>query len=306
MATTGTQCFAIAMDLIDERLDDGTISASDTLSYNVKSPGIINLLQSELIKQGDLYSAYEISNKPLTNLFGYLSGFDVIEFLGTELTYEATGSVKSWYFEVDRVGTVYIDDYNGSWNTLATQVTTNTPDGFTAYKGIVTPSSGATKSRMRFTGSYYYRITNRAMFAVPFELSADIPAFRPYVKKTMPDDFKSVNEIIEEFPDRQYANTATYRWEGRRDLYMSYYFTGNIRIVYRPTPTLITALTETLQLDDITCRTILPYGLASHLMLQENPSVASYFNGRYEELKKDASKKPPSATEMINNLYGTF
>lgn len=52
---TGTEVFSIAMDLIDERLDSGLISASDTLSYNVKSPGIINILQSELIKQGDLF-----------------------------------------------------------------------------------------------------------------------------------------------------------------------------------------------------------------------------------------------------------
>lgn len=120
MATTGTQVFSIAMDLVDERLDTGLISASDTLSYNVKSPGILTLLQSELIKQGDLYSTYEISNKPLTNLLGYTSGFDIIEFTGTELTYEATGSVKSYYFEVDKVGTVYVEDYNGAWNTLAT------------------------------------------------------------------------------------------------------------------------------------------------------------------------------------------
>lgn len=306
MSTTAQQTFNIAMDLIDERLDDGTISASDTLSYNVKTPGILTLLQSELIKQGDLYNTYEISNRPLTNLLGYTSGFDIVEFTGTELTYEATGSVKSYYFEVDRVGTVYVEDYNGAWNTLATQVTTNTPDGFTAYKGIVTPSSGATKSRLRFTGSYYYRHTNKGMFAVPFALAADVPVYRPWVKKTLPTEFKSVVEIIEEFPDRQYANIASYKWEGKRDLYINYYFLGNIRIIYRPVPTIITALTETLQIDDITARTILPYGLAAHLMLNENAAAASYFNGRFEELKSSASKKPPAAAEEIGNVYGTF
>lgn len=306
MATTAQQVFNITMALIDEVLDTGLISASDTATYSAKSPSILTLLQTELIKQGDIYSTYEISNKPITNLLGYTSEFDILAFEGTEFTREAVGSVQSYYFEVDRVGTVYVEDYNGAWNTLATVTTTNTPDGFTAYKGVVTPSSGATKSRLRFTGSYYYRTINRALFAIPFELEVDVPDYRPWIKKQMPTDFKSVNEIIEEFPDRQYSNTATYKWEGRRDLYVNYYFIGNIRIVYRPVPAMITALTDNMQVDDVTARTVMPYGLAAHLMLQENPSDASFFNGRYEDLKTIASKQPPSATEMIGNLYGTF
>lgn len=306
MATTAQQVFDITMALIDEVLDTGLISASDTIGYSAKSPSLLTILQAELIKQGDIYSTYEIGNKPVTNLLGLISEFDILAFEGTEFIREATGSVKAYYFEVDRVGIVYVEDYNGAWNTLATVPTTNTPDGFTAYKGVVTPSSGATKSRLRFTGSYYYRTVNRALFSVPFASASDVPVYRPWVKKTMPTDFKSVNEIIEEFPDRQYANTATYKWEGRRDLYINYYFVGNIRIIYRPVPAMITALTEPMQVDDVTARTVMPYGLAAHLMLEENSATASFFNGRYEELKTSASKQPPSATEMIGNLYGTF
>lgn len=305
MATTAQEVFNITMDLIDERLDSGSISASDTVSYNVKTPGLLTLLQSELIKQGDIYSTYEISNKPLTNLLGYTSEFDIREFEGTEFIREASGSVKSYYFEVDRVGTVYVEDYNGAWNTLATVVTTNTPNGFTAYKGVVTPSSGATKSRLRFTGSYYYRTVNRAMFAVPFAFAADVPAYRPWVKQTMPTDFKSVNEIVNE-ESTSYSQDAHYKWEGRRDLYIDYFYTGNIRIVYRPVPAVITALTNSMQVDDVTARTIMPYGLAAHLLIDENPATASFFNGRFEELKASASKNPPSATEQIGNIYGGF
>lgn len=306
MATTAQQVFSIAMDLIDERLDSGLISASDTLSYNVKTPGILTLLQSELIKQGDLYSTFEIDNKPLTNLLGYTSEFDILDFTGTEFTREANGSVKAYYFEVDRVATVYVEDYNGAWNTLETITTTNTPEGFTAYKGIVTPSSGATRSRLRFTGTYYYKTCNRALFSVPFAQTSDVPTYRPWVKHQMPSDFKSVSEIIEEFPERQYANTATYKWEGRRDLYINYYYVGNVRIVYRPIPTIITALTDTLQIDDVTARTVLPYGLAAHLLIKEDSDVADFFNQRFEELKSNASRKPPAASEEIGNVYGSF
>ncbi len=306
MATTVQQVFNITMDLIDERLDTGIINPTDTLSYSVKTPGLLTLLQTELIKQGDLFSTYEISNKPIESMLGYMSEFDVVQFLGTELSYECEGSVKAYYFEVDRVGTVYVEDYNGTWNTLATIVTTYTASSFTAYRGVVTPSVGATQSRLRFTGDYYYLSVNRAMFSVPFALAADVPDYKPWVKYQMPLDFKSVNEIIEEYPNQQYGQDSAYKWEGRRDLYINYFYVGKVRIVYRPAPLILTALTDSLQVDDVTARTLLPYGLAAHLMLEENSATASFFNGRYEELKRDAAKKPPSSTEMINNYYGTF
>jgi hypothetical protein len=305
MATTVQEVFDTAMDLIDERLDNGTISPSDTVSYSVKTPGIITILQTELIKQGDLFKTYEITNKPIANLFGNNSEFDILEFTGDEFILECAGSAKSYYFEVDRVGTVYIEDYNGSWNTLVTITTINTPNGFTAYKGVVVPSSGATRSRLRFAGSYYYKTVNRALFSIPFELSADVPDYRPWVKWQMPSDFKSINEIVNE-KGTAYNQNSGYKWEGRRDLYINYLFEGNIRIVYRPIPTVITALTDILQIDDVTARTVLPYGLAAHLMLEENAATASFFNGRYEELKVTSSRQPPSAMELIENSYGGF
>jgi hypothetical protein len=303
---TAQEIFNITMDLIDERLDSGLISESDTKGYNVKAPGILTLLQSELIKQGDIFKTYEISNKPIENVLGYSSNFDIQEFEGEELIFEANKPTKAYYFEVDNDATVYVEDYNGSWNTLATINVVPTTEGFTAYKGIVTPSSGATKSRLRFGGSYYYRTLNRALFNVPFASRNDVPDYRPWVKKTMPIDFKSVNEIINEYPERQYDQNAHYKWEGRKDLYINYYYNGNIRSVYRPVPDTITALTDTLQVDDVTAKTIMPYGLAAHLMLEENTDTASFFNGRYEELKAMATRQPPSATEQIINHYGGF
>lgn len=291
------------MDLIDERLNTGLISASDTISYNVKSPGILTLLQTELIKQGDVYSTYSISNYPVNNLLGQRSNFDIRPFEGTELTFIANESAKAYYFEVDKDATVYVEDYNGAWNTLQTVNAAPTASGFTAYKGIVTPSSGATKSRLRFGGTNYYRTVNRALFGVSFASASDVPDYRAWILKQMPSDFKSVNEIIQESVD-EYAINASYKWEGKKDLYMDYYFQGNLRIVYRPIPAVISALTDTLILDDVTARMVLPFGLAAHLMLEENPATASYFNQRYEDLKRQATKGPPAPTEKITDLYG--
>lgn len=302
MSTTAQQVFEIAMDLIDERLDTGLISESDTLSYKVKAPGILTMGQFELMDIGDLYKTFEISRKPVPSMYGFISGFDILEHIGEELIKEVQGSVKAYYFEIDGPGTVYIEDFNGTWNTLETIIDT-TATNFTAYKGIVTPSVGATRSRIRFSGNYYYRITNRALFSYPFQADR-VPIYRPWVKQTLPDDFKSLSQIINEYPERQYNKDINYKWEGRKDLYINYYYEGNVRMVYKPVPARVTVLTDTLELDDITATTILPYYLSAHLMLEENPDTASYFNGRFMELKIMGMVPKPVGAEHIVDVYG--
>ena len=57
-------------------------------------------------------------------------------------------------------------------------------------------------------------------------------------------------------------------------------------------------------LDDGICQGVLPYGLAAHLLLDENPDSASYFNQRYVELLNMYKNSIPAAAEDIENLYG--
>lgn len=57
-------------------------------------------------------------------------------------------------------------------------------------------------------------------------------------------------------------------------------------------------------LDDYICQGVLPYGLAAHLLLDENPTVASYFQQRYDELLEEARRSLPVEAEDITDLYG--
>lgn len=57
-------------------------------------------------------------------------------------------------------------------------------------------------------------------------------------------------------------------------------------------------------LDDGICQGVLPYGLAAHLLLDENPALASYFQQRYEELLSAAKRGIPAESEDIADLYG--
>lgn len=56
-------------------------------------------------------------------------------------------------------------------------------------------------------------------------------------------------------------------------------------------------------LDDVICQTVIPYGLAAHLLLDENPDAASFFQQRYEELKARIGPAP-AEFESITDVYG--
>ena len=306
MAVTAQQIFNACMDLIDERLETGIISESDTKGYNVKSAGLLNIFQNEIMSLGNLYKTHEISNKPFTNILGYGSNFDIQAYEGTELTFISNSAAKAYYFEVDGEATVYIEDYTGVWNTLVTINVPSTVDSFTAYKGVVTPTTGATQSRIRFAGSYYYNTINRALFNIPFASSSKVPDYRPWVKKSLPSDFKSIDQIVNEFPERQYIKDYDYKWEGFKDYYLNYFYDGRVRIVYKPVPTPITALSQTMEIDDITAITLGPYFLAAHLLIDENSESAAYFNDRYIELKSMAMRPKPVSGDRIFDEYGQY
>lgn len=59
-----------------------------------------------------------------------------------------------------------------------------------------------------------------------------------------------------------------------------------------------------IALDDGLCQGVLPYGLAAHLLLDENPALASYFQQRYEELLRAMGRGIPARSEDIVDLYG--
>jgi len=72
----------------------------------------------------------------------------------------------------------------------------------------------------------------------------------------------------------------------------------------RPVCAEITAFTDEIGLDDVLAQGVLPYGLAAHLLLGENDSMANYFSQRYRESLAAASVSMPSEIEDIPLCYG--
>lgn len=72
----------------------------------------------------------------------------------------------------------------------------------------------------------------------------------------------------------------------------------------RPTCRSIDDFETPIGMDDTICQGVLPYGLAAHLLIDENPDMASFFNQRYQELLNQFRYSIPAETEDIEGLYG--
>lgn len=71
----------------------------------------------------------------------------------------------------------------------------------------------------------------------------------------------------------------------------------------RPIVAELLSLEQEIGLDDFLCQSILPYGLAAHLLLTEDPATAAFFQQRYEELRDRWANVPTTSTQ-ITDLYG--
>jgi hypothetical protein len=65
------------------------------------------------------------------------------------------------------------------------------------------------------------------------------------------------------------------------------------------TPAVIPDENGVFQIDDRSSMTILPYGLAAHLLMAEDQSRSAFFNARYDELKR----KRPATVQKITDVY---
>ena len=72
----------------------------------------------------------------------------------------------------------------------------------------------------------------------------------------------------------------------------------------RPTCPAVETIESTIGLDDTLCTTVLPYGLAAHLLLGENNTAAGFFQQRYEEMREKL-KNSPASFESISDAYGS-
>lgn len=71
----------------------------------------------------------------------------------------------------------------------------------------------------------------------------------------------------------------------------------------RNTARVLSRMADAVDLDDYIASAVLPYGLAAHLLLEENPTAANYFQQRYDELKARLREGLLAESEDIEDVY---
>lgn len=274
-----------ALSLMAEYSVDGVLTPDgDNADYLNRMNRFADVAQKEIAQVKKIHAVYSISNNPIKPQQGLLSGFDLKQHLpGTDIIDTYTGS-KAYYFEVDNVADVYIEEnINGVWTNLVT--INNTVKGqFTAYKGLISASNVANQIRLRFSGSYVYNLRNKALFEYSFPTANDVPIYRPYVKYDMPSDFMELNKVIQQTDPRSYKEMIAYHWEGKRTFVLNYYELGSFDVHYYKYPTTITSTTaDTYEFEvDTEAQEAIPFFLASKTIFDENQTLAIQLLNEYQ------------------------
>jgi len=304
MSTTVQEIIYDARALLDSYTDDGVvIAAAELPDFEASCLRFTDMGQKELFKIGRIQKTIELANSPINNELG--TQFDIVDFLGEIQYYPSENGVvaKSYYFEADRTHTVVVQEYeSGTWSDLITTSTNVT--SLTAYKANITPTTVGNKIRLKFTGITFYRHVNRALYNVSFQSDADVPVYQAWIELTLPSDFKSLEDVIEEFECNNYHSSTSHKFEAPNRFYYNYFFRGILRIVYNPIPITITAKTDTLEIDDIAAKALAFY-IASWISPYENQSMTNPLFQKYEELRERLTMTEPSTEESIIDVYSS-
>lgn len=295
-----------ALSLMAEYSVDGVpIPEGENADYLNRMNRFADVAQKELATIKKIHAMHSIAHNPIKPQQGLLQGFDLKQYLpGKEVIDEYKGS-KAYYFEVDGVADVYIEEnVGGTWAPLVT-INNTTKGQFTAYKGLIEASDPNNYIRLRFSGSYIYNYRNKALFEYAFPTADDVPVYRPYQKHDMPSDFMELNKVIQETDPRSYKEMVAYYWEGKRTFVLNYYETGSFDIHYYKYPTTITSETaDTYEFEiDIEAQEAIPFYIGAHAIIDENQTLAIQLLNEYQVKLSRLTTDDNNGIQTISQMY---
>lgn len=227
----------LALKLINSYSADGiTLPLSDTADFRLACNDFINTAYYKAIQYDPIEAVFSITQNAIPNLLNVYSSFNLVQHLDADYIVSATG-VKSYYLEVDHPATIYFEEsIGGAWTNLATLNVSNITS-FTAYRGLLTPSSSLNTVRIRFSGPYPYNIRRTALYGYTFASVSDIPKFQPYISYPLPDDYIRLNKLVQNSDDRMHQTMIDYSIE-KKNLLINYFYSGSFDAFYfkRPNP----------------------------------------------------------------------
>lgn len=271
------------------------------------------LLQANTIRPAT--KALVINHTPLENLIKVPS-FAPIS-ITDEITFEAEGA-KSFYFEADGEGKVYVEKYDELqkvWTTILERKFASRKK-FVAYSGFIKNGDRYVdgRIRLRFTGEeFIYSVRNVALYKYLYsDDKADIPVFEAYTRYDMSqltNDFIGFAEPpVLEGEENTYLNQG-YEIESGRVLLLPYDMPGAYKVIYKRRPRNLenfgSAATDETVLDlDEELSHALPNLVAAYIWAEDEPSLAEYYlslwRERAAEIKGSTKNTSPAVYKSCN------
>ncbi len=272
---------------------------------------------------------YIINHKPLENLIKQES-FTPID-KESELVFEAENA-KSFYFEADGFGIVYIERYvpksknivvhdseelENQWVCIGHVELESPHGGFVPYKGLIKDHLGKCVQgliRMRFSGEYLYSVRNIALYKHLLSGDAkDVPAYEPYTRydlSTLCSDFLEIYAppIQEGLPQEVLAKN--FDIEGGKVVLLSRERKGVYKILYIHKPNAVMQDREIevddriIDLDEELCA-LLPNLIAAYVWMEDEPTRSEYYMNLYKERAAEIEyKNKINKPITIRNING--
>ena len=276
-----------AFKLIKKYSDAGEIiDATDEAhqDYLLRMNDLADDAQKEIARFIKIPAVYSFTQWDDDNLLG-INAFDMERYTpGATVEKTATGA-KSYYFEVDRPCTVYIEEeILGVWTVIET-ISPTTITTFTAYKGNLTLTTDTDSVKIRCAGTYPYTIRNRALFANSYATDADVPDYKAFVAHVLPTDFMEFDKIMRWYDQRQYQLvTGDYRYTGKKTIELNFFLNGQFDVHYFKLPTTIDDATDDsydFEVDD-NAQNLIPYYMAAHLIMHEKQNIYVALKQEYD------------------------
>lgn len=286
---------------IREKTNKGQlIDASKIADYSIGHDEMLDTVQKEIAQYVKIPAVFHVTQNPIVSQIGLLQGFDIQQVLpGKPKAYTYTGT-KSYYFEMDNIGTATID-ING---TVTTTINNTVKGIFTEYR-LHTGAADTDTVTITFSGDYPYNIRNIAPYAYAFPTDDDIPKYQPYIAYDLPEDFYQFDAVVIKSDPRVYKIYTEMKWENNNKVILNYYSTGSFDIHYFRYPKTIPADAPEdtkLELEEKGAQ-LVPLKLAALVVAEDKPDISNKLLTMYESQLANIANATSQGTQKVETVY---
>lgn len=275
------------------------IDPAKTADYTNGHDSLLDTVQKEVAVQIKIPAVFQITQNPIPNQIGS-KGFDMKQYLPGEPEVITQSGTKSYYFEIDNIGTATIA-VNGE---VIKTIHNITKRAFTAYKGN-TGANNTDTVTITFSGDYPYNFRNVAMYEYSFPTDDDVPEYTLYNEYPVPDDFFQFDTVIIKTDPCIYKNYVHYKWESSKKVILNRDDSGSFDIHYFKYPKTIEANAPdntVLELEEKGAQ-LVPLKLAALVATEDKPDIRNTLLTMYESQMANIANDVTQGPQGVETVY---